>query len=57
MEADGGEVALGHLEDVVGVGEKYIAAFAVNGHELVLAFLEGGEGIGIVALYPAGFVK
>lgn len=49
MEADLGEVALGHLEDVAGVGEEYVAAVAVYCHELVLALLEGGEGFGIVA--------
>lgn len=57
MEADLGEVALGHLEDVAGVGEEYVAAVAVYCHELVLALLEGGEGFGIVAFDPAGFVE
>ena len=57
VEADFGEVGLGHLEDVVGVGEEYVSAFAVDCHKLMFAALEGFEGIGIVALYPACFVK
>ncbi len=40
MEADVGEVLLCHGEDVAAVGEEYVAAFAVDSHELMLAFLE-----------------
>ena len=57
VEADLGEVVLGHLEDVVGVGEEYVAPFAVGGHELVFAFFEGFEGLLVVAFNPAGFVE
>ena len=57
VEADFGEVSLGHLEDVVGVGEEDVAALFVYGHELMLALLEGGERFGVVAFDPAGFVE
>lgn len=57
MEIDGGEVRTGHLENVVGVGEEYVAAHGVGGHELVFALLEGFECFGVVAFNPAGFVE
>ena len=40
VEADFREVGLGHLEDVVAVGEEYVATFAVGGHELVFTAAE-----------------
>ena len=40
VEADFWEVGLGHLEDVVAVGEEYVATFAVGGHELVFTAAE-----------------
>lgn len=51
------EVALGHLQHVVGVGQEYIAAFTVNSHKLVFAFLESCEGFGVVAFDPACLVE
>ena len=48
MEADGGEVVLGHLKDVVGVGKEYVAAFAVERHILIFTLLEGVERGGVV---------
>ena len=40
MEADILEILLCHREHVSRVGQEYIAALAVLGHILVLAFLE-----------------
>ena len=40
VEADFGEVGLGHLQHVVAVGQEHVAAFAVGGHELMLAAAE-----------------
>lgn len=57
MEADFGEVILGHLEHIAGVGEEYIAPLFIDCHELVLAFFEGCKRFGIVALDPAGLVE
>ena len=57
VEANLGEIGLRHLQDVVGVGKKYVAAFAVGGHELVFAFLERFECCLIVTFKPAGLVK
>ena len=44
MEADFGEVALGHLEDIVGVGHEDVSPLLVESHELVFALLECFEG-------------
>ena len=57
MELYVGEIRLGHLEHIIGVGEENVAAIGVECHELVFAFLEGFEGFGIVAFNPAGFVE
>ena len=57
VEADVGEVVLGHLQDVVGVGQEDVAALLVGSHVLLLAALEGGKLFFVVALYPAGFVE
>lgn len=57
METDGREVALSHLEDIVGVGQKYVASLAIGGHKLVFALFEGFERGVVVALNPACFVE
>lgn len=56
VEAELWKVTLRHLEDVVGVGQEYVAAVAVNCHELVFAFFERCERVLVVALNPACFV-
>ena len=57
VEADGGEVVLSHLQDVVAVGEEDVATLLVYGHILMLAGLEGAQSLFVIALYPAGFVQ
>lgn len=57
MEADFWEIVLGHLEDVVGVGEEDITPLAVDGHKLVLALLECLKSLRAVALYPTCLVE
>ena len=56
METDLGKIVLCHREHERGVGHEYVAVFAVECHELVFAFLEGCECLGVVAFDPAGFV-
>ncbi len=50
------KVGLGHLKHISRVGQEYVASFAVFGHELMFAALEGFERFGVIALYPACFV-
>ena len=57
MEFDFGEVALSHLEHIVGVGEEHVASLAVSGHELMLALLERGQCLGVVTLDPASLLE
>ena len=57
VELDVLEVHLGHLKHIATVGQEDITTFAVLRHVLVLAFLEGFEFFGIVALYPACLVE
>ena len=57
MEFDVLEVTLCHLENVVAVGQKNVAAFAVLGHELVLALFEGFQLCFVIAFYPARLVQ
>lgn len=56
MELDLREVGLSHLKNIVGIGKKYVATVAVNSHKLMLAFLECGKCLGIIALDPARLV-
>lgn len=44
MESDFREVILSHCEYKLGIGHEDVAAFAVEGHELMLALLECFEG-------------
>ena len=57
MEFDVLEIVLGHLEHVVAVGQENVAAFAVLGHELVLALFEGFQLRRVVAFYPTRLVQ
>lgn len=57
MEVYFGEVLACHGEHIAGISEEDVAPFAVNGHELVFAFLESSEGFGIVTFNPAGFIE
>ena len=57
VEADGGEVVLRHLQDVVGVGKEDVASLGVGGDVLVLAFFECFEGGFVVGFDPARFVQ
>lgn len=57
MEFDGREVRLGHLEDVVAVGEEHVSTLLIGRHELVFPFFEGCQCLGVVTLDPAGFIK
>ena len=57
VELDFGEIGLGHLQHIARVGHEDVAPVAVDTHELVLAFLEGLEGLGVVAFDPAGLVE
>lgn len=57
MKANLGEVGLGHLEDVVAVGQEDVTSLFVGGHVLALALFEGFERSRVIAFYPAGFVK
>lgn len=50
------EIALRHLEDIVAVGQKYVAPLFVGGHEAEFAFLEGLKSFLVVALNPACLV-
>lgn len=50
------KVGLGHLKHISRVGQKDVASFAVFGHELMFASLEGFERFRVIALYPACFV-
>lgn len=56
MEADLWEVALCHLQHVVGVGEEDVAPVAVDGNKLMFALLERCKCFGIVAFDPACLV-
>ncbi len=56
VEADFGEVGLGHLEDIVAVCEEDVAAVFVFCHELVFALFEGLECYRVVAFNPTCFV-
>lgn len=57
MEANLGEVGLGHLEDVVAVCQEDVTSLFVSGHVLAFALFEGFERRRIVAFYPASFVE
>ena len=57
VEADVFEIVLSHLEHIATVGQEDVAAFAVLGHVLELALLEGFELGGVVTLNPAGFLE
>ena len=52
-----GKIALGHLQHISRVGHKDVASLFVGTDKLSLASLEVVEFFGIIALYPAGFVK
>ena len=57
MEFDVLEIVLGHLKHVVAVGQENVAAFAVLGHELILALFEGFQLCLVFAFYPARLVQ
>ena len=56
VETDILEVLLCEREPVARVGEEDVAAVLVDGHVGVLAALEIGQLLGVVAVDPAGFV-
>ena len=56
MKLDFREVILRHLEHIVAVGHEDVASLFVDRHELMLALLEGGHRLFVVALHPAGLV-
>ena len=51
------EVHLSHLKYIAAISQEHIATFAVFRHVLELAFLEGFEFFGVVALYPTSLVQ
>ncbi len=57
MELDRWEIVLGHLQHIVGIGKENVASLPVKSHELMFAFLEGCESLGIVAFNPACLIE
>jgi|GEM_PF-6019735 len=52
METNFWEIALRHLQHIVGIGKKHITTVLIESHKLMFAFFECFQCVGIIAFNP-----